>query len=524
MTEIPRDRTPLLSNTPPQRALRALLLVLAGALQTLSFSPWEFWLAGPVSIIAILLLCLSRPPGELFRSGWLVGLGLFGSGVSWVYVSIHDYGVPSAPVAGTMTLLFVMGLALIPGALFWCWGRLAGDDRWRRLCLFPALWLLGDWVRGWILTGFPWLYLGTAQVDGPLAGWAPLLGVHGLTLIIVASACALVAALERALAGQRVLSALVLGAALLPWLAGPLLGQIQWTQPGGEPIRYAVMQGNIPQQIKWDPDHLRAQLNTYMDMSEQDWDRDLLLWPETAIPMPHVQAREVLEHLDDRGRETGATLMTGIPWYGNTPGRADRGFHNSIMTLGADQGVYHKQKLVPFGEYVPLENWLKGTLDFFSLPLSSFRPGPRDQTPLGVAGALVHPFICYEIAYGDFVARNSAHTGFLLTISNDAWFGDSLGPKQHMQIARMRALETGRPLLRGTNNGITAQVDRKGQIVKQIPRFQQGVLRGEFQPAYGDTPYMATGSWPALITAIILIVFTRRPNKKKPWGPTRTHH
>ncbi|TVP55132.1 MAG: apolipoprotein N-acyltransferase [Halomonadaceae bacterium] len=507
--------TPLLSKNPQQRALRAFLLVAAGALQTLSFSPWEFWLAGPVSVMVILTLCLSRPPRELFLSGWLVGLGLFGSGVSWVFVSIYNYGVPSAPLAGAMTAIFVAGLALVPALVFWAWGRLAGMDRWRRLCLLPAVWLLGDWVRGWLLTGFPWLYLGTAQVDGPLAGWAPILGVHGLTLIIVASACLVMALAQSLLQRQRVLSGILGTALLLPWLAGPLLASIEWTEEAGDPITFAAMQGNIPQQIKWDPEYMRAQLSAYIDMSEDDWDRDLLLWPETAIPMPHTQAREVLEYLDDRGLESGATLMTGIPWYGDSPDHPDRGFHNSIMTLGADQGTYHKQKLVPFGEYIPLENWLRGTLDFFSLPLSSFRPGPSNQAPLGIAGAPVHPFICYEIAYADFVARHSAHTGFLLTISNDAWFGDSLGPQQHLQIARMRALETRRPMLRGTNNGITALVDRHGQEVDRIPRFQQATLRGEFQPAYGTTPFMATASWPVLTLAVILIVFTRRSKKGK---------
>jgi len=509
------EKTPLLSATPQQRALRIVLLILAGALQTLSFSPWEFWLAGLVSLVLILVLCISRPAPELFRSGWLVGLGLFGSGASWVYVSIHDYGMTAAPLATLMTLLFVAGLALVTGVVFWCWGKLAGTVFWRRLCVFPAVWVLGDWLRGWILTGFPWLLLGTAQVDGPLAGWAPILGVHGVTLIVVASAAMILAMIHTGLQKRQGLTALLAGLAMAPWLAGPLLDRIDWTSRQAEPITFAAMQGNIPQQLKWDPDYMRMQLNTYLDMSAGEWGRDFLLWPETAIPMPHTQAREVLDFIDERGYDTDSTLLTGIPWYGYSEKHQANSFHNSIMALGAGQGFYHKQKLVPFGEYVPLERWLRGAIDFFNLPMSSFRPGPSNQTPLGVAGAPVHPFICYEIAYADFVARHAAHTGFLVTISNDAWFGRSIGPLQHLQIARMRALETRRFMVRGTNNGVTALVDERGRIQKQIPQFERATLRGELYPAYGNTPFMATGSWPVLTLATILIVFTRRPRQVK---------
>ena len=497
-----------------QHLLRRLLLVLAGAAQTLSFSPFEWWIAAPLSILAILILCIRLEPGTLFRAGWLVGLGLFGSGASWVYVSIYHHGIPSIPIAGAMTLIFVAGLALFTGLVFWCWGKLAGNVVWRRLALFPVVWILGDWLRGWILTGFPWLFLGTSQVDGPMAGWAPVLGVHGVTMLILVSTALVFAAIRSWLAQQPRLTALLAALALAPWLAGPALNTVQYTAVGEEPITFAAIQGNIPQEVKWNPDALQRQINTYLNLSEPHWGKDVILWPETAVPTAHTHAADVLDYLDERGLESDTTLLTGVPWFGRSDDQPERRFHNSLLAAGRDGGVYHKQRLVPFGEYVPLERWLRGTFDFFDLPLSSFTPGPSQQPPMSVGGIPVHPFICYEIAYADFVARHANGTGYLVTVSNDAWFGRSFGPLQHLQIARMRALETQRYMLRGTNNGVTAVVDDRGRIQDQAPQFEQTTLTGELYPAWGRTPFMATGSWPVLTIAAIVIVFTRR--RKEP--------
>ncbi|MEP1706140.1 MAG: apolipoprotein N-acyltransferase, partial [Marinobacter sp.] len=203
------------------------------------------------------------------------------------------------------------------------------------------------------------------------------------------------------------------------------------------------------------------------------------------------------------------TLITGIPWYGFSDRIEDFTYHNSIMAIGSGGGIYHKQKLGPFGEYVPLQQWLRGLIGFFDLPMSSFSRGPANQSPLEANGIRIMPFICYEVAYPDFVATNARNSDMLLTISNDGWFGDSIGPLQHLQIARMRALETGRYMLRGTNNGVTAIIDEKGQITETIPQFERAVMTGEVYAAEGNTPYMQSGSWPVLTLAAILIVFVR---------------
>ena len=491
-----------------QNWLQSGLLIVAGAAQTLTFSPFNWWWLGPVSVFLILLCCLPMASSRLFRAGWFVGLGLFGSGASWVYVSISEHGNTSVPVAIILTVIFVAGLAIFHGVAFWAWGRLAKDSTIRRLMLFPAIWVLGDWVRGWLLTGFPWLYLGTAHVDGPLAGFAPLIGVHGLTFWITVTGCAVIACWWLIRNLRYASAAIVVIVALLPWATGPALSNANWTSLDKEPVTIAFMQGNIPQQIKWDPDFLRDQIVAYLELTEAHWNTDLILWPETAIPIPQDQAGKIIDHIREELGEN-STLITGIPWYGFSDRIEDFTFHNSVMAIGNGGGLYHKQKLVPFGEYVPLQQWLRGLIGFFDLPMSSFSRGPSNQAPLNANGIKIMPFICYEVAYPDFVAFNARNSGLLLTVSNDGWFGDSIGPLQHLQIARMRALETGRYMLRGTNNGVTAIIDEKGQIAGTIPQFERAVLTGKVYTAEGNTPFMQTGSWPVLTLAAILIVFVR---------------
>jgi apolipoprotein N-acyltransferase len=488
--------------------LRGLLLLVAGSLQTLTFSPFQLWWLGPVSIALILLVTIGLEARRLFAAGWFAGLGLFASGASWVYISISEHGNTPAFLAVILTVLFVAGLALFHGLAFWFWGKLAKDSTVRRLILFPAIWILGDWLRGWLLTGFPWLYLGTAHTDGPLAGYAPLLGVHGITFWVTVTGASLYALPTLLNNGKRLAAVLIPAITLAPWVLGPGLKQLNWTVVSNEPVSFVSMQGNIPQQIKWDPDFLKDQIVTYLTMTDEDWNKDLILWPETAIPIPHNQAGEIISHIAGELGEN-STLITGIPWYGFSERIEDFTFHNSIMAIGAGEGIYHKQKLVPFGEYVPLQSVLRGLIGFFDLPMSSFSRGPADQGPLLANGRRIMPFICYEVAYPDFVASNARNTDLLLTISNDGWFGDSIGPQQHLQIARMRALETGRYMLRGTNNGVTAIIDHKGRLTARIPQFERTVLSGEVYTAKGTTPYMATGSWPVLTLALILIVFVR---------------
>lgn len=511
VSDVPKNDSTPANGTHDQQPLtwvRALGLLLAGGVQTLTLAPFDLHWLGPVSILLILLILLPVDGRRFFRAGWCLGLGLFGSGASWIYVSISEFGNTSAPIAVLLTVLFVAGLSLLPAATFWAWARLAGPTLLRRLILFPALWVLADWVRGWLLTGFPWLYLGTAQVDGPLAGLAPIAGVHGVTFIIAVTGAVLCSLWMTLRAGRKLsATALVLSLTVI-WGGSAFLGKLDWTQRGQTPLTIAAVQGNIPQQMKWDPDFLQHQIEVYLKLTSEDWQRDLILWPETAIPVPQNQAGGLISFINERLGDS-STLVTGIPWYGFVSDVQNNAFRNAIMATGNGQGTYYKQKLVPFGEYVPLQNWLRGIIGFFDLPMSDFVPGPPNQPPLQVGDTNVMPYICYEVAYADFVAHNARDTGLLITISNDGWFGHSIGPLQHLQMARMRALETGRFMIRATNNGITAIIDDHGRIQTRIPQFERGVMRGKVHTVTGTTPFMTTGSWPVLILALILIVFAR---------------
>lgn len=499
----------------PLNLWRSIALVVAGALQTLTFSPFDLTVIGPLSILLALFAVIPVTGRHLFRSGWLLGIGLFGSGASWVYISISQYGNTSVLVSVILTALFVAGLGLFHGLTFWAWAKVAGHRTIHRLILFPAFWILGDWLRSWFLTGFPWLYLGTAQVDGPLAGLAPIVGVYGVTMVIVATGAVLYALIPAVRQKRRGAILLLSLALIIPWALTPTLKDMNWTKRADEPLSIAAMQGNIPQLIKWDPEFMQHQMETYLTLTTPHWDRDLILWPETAIPITQDQAGPLIDMIAKR-LGPDSTLITGIPWYGFSDELEDFTYRNSIMAIGAGEGLYFKQRLVPFGEYVPLQNWLRGLIGFFDLPMSSFSRGPENQSPLTAGDHKVMPFICYEIAYPDFVARNAWNTDLLITISNDGWFGHSIGPLQHLQMARMRALETGRFVLRGTNNGVTAIVDDHGEITAQIPQFKKGVMLGEVYTVTGKTPYMATGSWPVLTLAMILIVFARPRALTKP--------
>ncbi|TNE82435.1 MAG: apolipoprotein N-acyltransferase, partial [Gammaproteobacteria bacterium] len=348
------------------RWLSVTALLIAGALQTLTFSPFYLWWLAPVSVVLILLVTVPLAAEKLFRAGWLTGLGLFGSGASWVYISISEFGNTSVPVSVLLTIGFVAGLALFHGIAFWFWGKLAKHSAVRRLILFPAVWILGDWLRGWLLTGFPWLYLGTAHTDGPLAGLAPLVGVHGITFWITATGVALYAAWWMIRHLRHVAAIMTLLIALIPWLSAPAMSRLDWTELSDEPTTVAAMQGNIPQLIKWDPEFLKDQIVAYLGMTEAYWETDLILWPETAIPIPHDQAGKIIEHISEELGDN-STLITGIPWYGFSDRIEDFTFHNSIMAIGNGEGIYHKQRLVPFGEYVPLQGILRGLIGFFDL-------------------------------------------------------------------------------------------------------------------------------------------------------------
>ncbi|OCX93514.1 MAG: apolipoprotein N-acyltransferase [Pseudomonas sp. CO183] len=481
-----------------------LLALVAGTLTTLALAPFDIW---PLALVSVALLYLGLRDStakQAAQRGWCYGFGLFASGVSWVYVSIHDFGAASPALAGLLTLGFVAGLALFFALLGWLWVRLLRN---RHSALgdalaFSALWLAFDALRGWVLTGFPWLYIGYSQLDGPLASLAPLGGVWLLSFAIALSATLLVALPRLRTEKPRLALAIVLLAA--PWIAALLLNGHAWTTPKGEPLTVAAVQGNVAQSMKWDPKKLEMQLLLYRDMTFRSRPADLIVWPETAVPILKEHAEGYLKMMAGFAEQRDAALITGVPVrQPNADGELR--YYNGLTTAGDASGTYLKQKLVPFGEYVPLQDLLRGLIAFFDLPMSDFARGEAGQPLLQAKGLQIAPYICYEVVYPEFAAGLAAQSDLLLTVSNDAWFGRSIGPLQHLQMAQMRALEAGRWMIRATNNGITVLIDPYGDITEQIPQFEQAVLHGEVTAMQGLTPYLRWRSWPLIAVCGLLL-------------------
>ncbi len=477
-----------------------------------AFAPYHLFPLAIVSPALLFLAWLPLAPARAFWRGWLFGLGMFGVGVSWIFVSIHKFGSASVPLAALFTLLFVSVLALYPALLGYVTTRLL--SRWRGdwrltatlglLAVMPALWTLFEWWRGWFLTGFPWLNLGVSQIGAPLAGLAPVLGEYGVSWAAAFSAGLLALILLRPVCRWHCLAALA-----LLWGGAWLAGRVEWTQPVDAPIKVALLQGNVPQEIKWLPEQLQPSLELYTGLTAQHWDSDLVIWPETAVTAFHHQLKDgFISYLRQAALDHDTDLLVGLPIIDQTTGR----YYNAVMSLGSHQGFYRKHHLVPFGDFLPFEEQLRGLIAFFDLPMSSFSPGPLEQPLLQAAGYKVGISICYEDAFGYEVIRTLPEAAFLVNVSNDAWWGDSFGPHQHLQIAAMRALEGGRMLLRSTNTGITAIVDHRGGIVSTAPQFQVAALTGQAQPRQGATPYVTWGNLPVVVfmTGVLGAVLLRR--------------
>jgi apolipoprotein N-acyltransferase len=417
-----------------------------------------------------------------------------------VYVAIHDFGYSGVPLAVFLTTLFVAILAAYPALAGYLAARWLRGPGWLRLTLlFPAVWTLVEWLRGWLFTGFPWLNLGYSQIDAPLRGIAPLAGVYGVTLAVAVSAGLGLVALR---AGKRP-RLLVLAVFVSLWLGSWAATRIEWTQAAGEPFKVALVQGNVPQDSKWRPELVQHTLDLYAGLTRRHWDSRLIVWPEAAITAwYHEVADDYLAGLAREARAHGSGIVLGIPV--REPGT--HRYFNSLVSLAATPGFYHKRHLVPFGDYVPLQEWLRGVIRFFDLPMSGFSPGPSKQRLLEAAGLRIAPAICYEDAFGEEWIEGLPEAALLVNATNNAWYGDSFAPHQHLEISRMRALETGRWLLRVTTNGVSAIIDPSGQIRGRSPQFQTDVLTGTAQARRGATPYVRAGNLPVLLVAAGLLL------------------
>lgn len=498
-----------MSAGPPPSARRAFLLrlgvaLLLGAATVFSFAPFYLW---PLPVLTLSglawMLLRASTPRACFALGYAFGFGWFAAGVSWVFVSMHRYGGMSVPLGVFATAFFCAYLALFPAAAAWVTGRLRASAQVRLLVAFPAAWMLSEWVRGWMFTGFPWLIVGYAQSPGgPLSGYAPLVGVYGVSLASALSAGLLACSVHALRNGARVWPALAgMGVLWLPALASQ---HWAWTHPQGEPVSVTLAQGNIAQDLKWRPEALQETLRTYLMLTRASSSR-LILLPETAVPLFDVDVPHgYFDLLAAHARANGGDVLLGVPEYvAGTPPR----HYNSVISLGsAPTQTYRKHHLVPFGDYFPDWAFITWIMQAMDIPMSSFSRGEAVQAPLAVAGQRVAVNICYEDAFGEEIIRQLPHATMLANFTNDAWWGDSWASEQHLQMAQMRAQETGRWMLRATNTGVTAIVDERGHVRAAAPEFVTTAIDGSAQGFAGATPYVRWGNWPALALACVMLI------------------
>lgn len=491
-----------------------LIALLTGALLPLAFAPFALYplaLLLPAMLFWLWLQALT--PKRAMRQGLLFGVGFFGVGISWVYVAIDVSGQSGVVMATLLTLLFVLVLALFPALIgylaVWLRRRLQLAEPTFLLLLLPALWFLVEVLRGWVFSGFPWLTLGYSQIDSPLVGWAAVIGVGGISLLLALMAGSLVLAWR-----QHSLLPLLLVAIVT--LSGWGLATLTWVEPAGQVIRVAIIQGNQPQLTKWDPSKVRQRLEVYAQLTQQVLpESDLVVWPENAITVFYGDYKQdYFDPLAQMARDFSSDIVVGVPLQAET----GTGYYTTLTALGrSGEQHYLKTHLVPFGEFLPFDTLLRGVIDFFNLPMSSFSAGPIDQLPLRVAGEIAAVTICYEDAFPSVARRNLPESTFLINGSNNAWYGDSLAPHQHLEIARMRAVESGRPVVRATTNGISALIGERGGLLATSRQFETVVLQGEIQAMTGATPYiqggyLVGGFW-SLLALVATTVIGRRTQR-----------
>ncbi|HQN65669.1 MAG TPA: apolipoprotein N-acyltransferase [Methylophilus sp.] len=496
----------LISSIISTKKSQYVLVIALGVLAVLGFAPFYLFPLPVLSLFGLFVLWhKTNSPRTAFKLGFAFGLGLYVAGIYWIYISLHDYGGMPWWFAGFCTFCLCAFMALFP-ALVGYLSKRAGT-LWLTA---PVLWGISDWVRSWIFTGFPWLTLGYSQVPySPLAGFAPITGIYGVSILAALIAGLMAAWTIRASPTYRrnsiVIITLLLG-------VGGLLSAAEWTSPVGKPLQVALLQGNIAQDVKWSPENAQRTIDTYLQMVKQSRSPFIIL-PETALPVIASQLdTSVKEALTAHAINNGGDIVVGMVEYDFD----SNAYFNSALSFGsAPSQAYRKNHLVPFGEFIPLKQvfgWIYR--DWLNMPLSDLSRGGWEQASMQVAGQHVGINICYEDVFGEEIIRQIPEATLLVNISNDAWYGRSIAADQHMQFSQARALETGRMMLRATNTGATAAVDTHGYVLAHAPHDQAVILETQAQGYTGTTPYARWGNWPFILLSFAAMAFVlSRKNK-----------
>jgi len=471
--------------------IKLLATFTLGAIAVLGYAPFYFYLVTIISLAGLFyFLQNSSTAKQAAGLGYAFGLGFFGVGISWIYISLHDFGGMPLIIAALATFSFCAFLALFHAAATYLAKKSAS-----LLFAAPLFWVLSEWIRSWIFTGFPWLNVGYSQVPySPLAGFAPLFGVYGVSLLAAFIASLLAIWFHSSIAANKAIRAKIVTIVVIIWVTGSLLKFVQWSTPIGAPISVALLQGNIPQDMKWQPEVAQHTLSQYLKLVDSST-AQLTVLPETALPVLINQlSPDYLGQFKTHGQKNGGDVLVGAVEFENDQ------YYNSMLSFGnAQTQTYRKSHLVPFGEFIPLKGligWIYR--DWLQMPLSDLSRGSTMQIPLAIAGQQVAVNICYEDAFGEEIIRQLPEATLLINASNMAWYGSSWAADQHMQMSQMRALETGRMMLRATNTGATAIIDSKGNVLAHAPHFSETMLEGKAQGYAGSTPYVRFGNWPVM--------------------------
>ena len=472
------------------------LCCLAGAALPLAFAPFYWWWLAPFCYAVLFLAWQDATPRQAFLRGWAFGCAEFLFGVYWIYISVHEIGQFPIWLAVLLMLGLVLIMAVYPALVGWVSTRWFGKrGAWHWLVSLPALWVVAEWLRSWVLTGFGWLSPGYSQTESWLLGLAPVLGVLGVSWAVFVIAGAMVTAL---CGGQR--ERLTAGAVILAlFAAGLFAGRIAWTEPRSNEISVALVQGAVPQELKWRPEQLSSTLNLYRELTQDALGSDLIVWPEAAIPELYENLVPWLDGIERLAADAGSHVMLGMLRYHEAAPQ------NALFTLGQPESVYIKRHLVPYGEFFPMPDFIRPWIESMNLAVIDTRPGDAQQPPIDLLGERIAVTICYEDVFGFEQLHSFPEATLLVNVSNDVWFGDSIAPHQHLQIARLRAAELRRWQLRSTNTGITAVIDPFGEVRTQLPQFEPGVLRTSVSGVTGRTPYIIWGDAAILLLAAALI-------------------
>lgn len=481
--------------------------LLSGAILPLGFAP--FHLPGLTFIgLALFFAQLSSGltiPGKqgrkkAFQIGYVFGFGYMMFGISWVYVSIHEYGHLNFLLSGVITLLFVSYLALFSGLLAYGFHRTSAYHlKWNRCLLFSSLWCLSEYLRSTVLTGFPWMLLGFGQIDTPLKYLLPIVGIYGVSFLTCLAASLIAISVQEKTRKSA-----------LPWIItsislmiGPtFLNQYSWTTQERSPISVGVIQANLSMRDKWDESLFWTLVNYYRRQSERLMiNKQLIVMPESAIPAPESYVSDLLDHLHEKAQANNTTILLGIP------SETSRNvYYNSLIALGMGTGSYQKRHLVPFGEFIPKP--FEQIIDWLSIPISNITSGPHNQELVRVDNHPIATLICYELAYPALLREQLPDAEWIVSISDDGWFGHSFAMYQQLQMAAALSIQTGRYQVVANNDGLSSVIDTRGNIIKSLPAYQAGILKSEIYASIGSTPWVILGDTPVILLSFLIVLIS----------------